>query len=174
MLVIGRNINCSFALSLIAPAFRVLLCLPGLICAQVRSPVNRGSPYPSVQEPCTLQGVRFSTYADHTDAVLELDAAVLWKSGYLLTPPRLYVDLPCAQVSPEYERQSRAVQDATVRQMRLGKSTTGIRVVFDLQSSAPHKILPQANPSRLIIRFAAGARPSMTGRPSFREDPKPC
>jgi hypothetical protein len=169
VLVIGRNANCPFALSLIAPALGVLLCLPGLIFAQVRSPVNRGSLYASVKEPCMLQGVRFSTYADHTDTVLELDAAVLWKSGYLLTPPRLYVDLPCAQVSPEYETQSRAFQDATVRQMRLGKSITGIRVVFDLRNPASYKILPQANPSRVVIRFAAAARPSRM--PSQAEAP---
>jgi len=112
-----------------------------------------------------LAGVRFWSNPGYTRVVIDLSAMAEYTANFLPadtkgeTPSRLYLDIagaiPAASV-PE----STDVGDGLLRRIRVGRpDERTVRVVLDLHSFKDYKVLPLADPFRIVIDIA-GDRPT--------------
>lgn len=142
------------------------LFIPFLLCITVGHPFSFGdglvrasqgsSPLSSLQS-ASVQGIRYWSNAAYTRIVIDLDGEVTYQD-HLLTedpvlkkPPRLYIDLKLARLSPLL-KQPIPIEDGLLKTARAGQYTPAIvRVVLDLKSIIHYKIFTIADPFRIVV-----------------------
>lgn len=108
-------------------------------------------------DPVQVTRVRHWSNPDNSRVVIDLNKSVSFK-GHLLKsdpsikkPPRLYVDLFNATLSPDL-RQPIPINDGLLKRARAGQYKDDIvRVVLDIESIKSYKVFPLENPFRIVI-----------------------
>ncbi len=146
--------------------FLVSGCLSLLLCVLTSTPFHdsinqvlaahknlniRSQKYAKVKE------IRYWSGASHTRIVIDLDKEVAYKDQLLNKdialdkPPRLFIDLTAAKLSPRL-KEPIAIEAGLLKRVRAGQYTPHtVRVVLDLESVAEYKIFPLKDPFRVVI-----------------------
>ncbi len=120
---------------------------------------NLSKPSPSkvlaVKIGGTIKQVRHWSSKDYSRVVLDLSRKVSYKPHVLKPdgkkPPRLYVDLKPARISP-YVKPTIPVEDGLLRRIRFGQYRKDtVRVVLDLASLTDYRVFFLNEPARLVI-----------------------
>ncbi|MCJ7545692.1 MAG: N-acetylmuramoyl-L-alanine amidase [Deltaproteobacteria bacterium] len=109
------------------------------------------------QKYAIVREIRYWSGATHTRIVIDLDKEVAYKDQLLKKdialdkPPRLFIDLTRAKLSPEL-REPISIEAGLLKQVRAGQYTPDtVRVVLDLESVADYRIFPLKDPFRVVI-----------------------
>ena len=101
--------------------------------------------------------IRYWSGPTHTRIVIDLDHEVsyqdhlLKKDDALKKPPRLYIDLTVAKLSPHL-KEPIPIEGGLLKRVRAGQYTPDtVRVVLDLESVAKYKTFPLSDPFRIVI-----------------------
>ncbi len=103
----------------------------------------------------TIKQIRHWSSADYSRVVLDLSRKVSYQAHVLKPqpgkPPRLYVDLEPARISP-YLKPLVPVKDGLLKQIRFGQYRKNtVRVVLDLASLTDYRVFFLDEPARLVI-----------------------
>jgi N-acetylmuramoyl-L-alanine amidase len=125
---------------------RVTLALAGQKAQQLKS-----------RKHAEVKEIRYWSGATHTRIVIDLDQEVAYKDQLLKKdialdkPPRLYIDLSIAKLSPHL-KEPIPIEAGLLKRVRAGQYTPDtVRVVLDLESVADYKIFPLSDPFRVVI-----------------------
>jgi N-acetylmuramoyl-L-alanine amidase len=109
------------------------------------------------QKYAMVREIRYWSGATHTRIVIDLDKEVAYKDQLLSKdsaldkPPRLFIDLTAAKLSPEL-KEPISIEAGLLRRVRAGQYTPNtVRVVLDLDSVADYRIFPLKDPFRVVI-----------------------
>ena len=104
-----------------------------------------------------VTGIRHWSGSASTRIVIDLDRAVIYKDhllkedSALKKPPRLYIDLTGAELSPHL-KEAIPIEAGLLKRVRAGQYTPDtVRVVLDLESIADYKVFPLSDPFRIVI-----------------------
>jgi N-acetylmuramoyl-L-alanine amidase len=112
---------------------------------------------PESSRQVLVTGIRHWSGSSRTRIVIDLNQAVMYKDhllkedNVLKKPPRLYIDLTGAKLSP-YLKEPIPIAAGLLKRVRAGQYTPDIvRVVLDLESVAEYTVFPLSDPSRIVI-----------------------
>jgi N-acetylmuramoyl-L-alanine amidase len=104
-----------------------------------------------------VTGIRHWSGSARTRIVIDLDQAVIYKDhllkedNVLKKPPRLYIDLTGAKLSPHLN-EAIPIESGILKRVRAGQyAPDTVRVVLDLESVAEYKVFPLSDPFRVVI-----------------------
>jgi hypothetical protein len=111
------------------------------------------------QRQAVVTGIRYVSDVEPTRIVINLDRTVTYH-GHLLRedvvlkkPPRIYIDLAAAKLSPHL-KQPIPIESGLLTRVRAGQHTSDtVRVVLDLERAADYKIFSLADPIRVVIEI---------------------
>jgi N-acetylmuramoyl-L-alanine amidase len=113
---------------------------------------QRGGAVPATATLWTVRDIRYWSHPGYTRVVIDVDGEVQYRSGSLLNPDRLYVDLISAQLTPHLQGRSLDVSDHLLQGVRGAQNQPDVvRVVLDLKSLGDYQIYTMNDPYRLII-----------------------
>jgi len=93
--------------------------------------------------------LRYFSYPDYTRIVLESSGELLYSTGALREPERVFVDInkELYGLKKEFE-----IKDSIVKKIRIGKPEKNItRIVIDLNGKADFMVFPLYEPFRIVI-----------------------
>jgi N-acetylmuramoyl-L-alanine amidase len=115
------------------------------------------SHYVRSRKYAVVKEIRYWSGSTYTRLVIDLDQRVTYKDQLLKEdialdkPPRLYIDLTAAKLSPQL-KEPIAIEAGLLKRVRAGQYTPDtVRVVLDLESIADYKIFPLNDPFRVVI-----------------------
>ncbi|WP_457755499.1 N-acetylmuramoyl-L-alanine amidase [Thermodesulfatator indicus] len=111
----------------------------------------------------TVKQIRQWSGENYSRVVLDLSKPVKYKAHVLKAhagkPPRLYVDLKPAKISP-YTKPEIPIKDSFLKQIRFGQYRKDtVRVVLDLTSLTDYRIFFLNEPARLVIDLYNNKKP---------------
>jgi N-acetylmuramoyl-L-alanine amidase len=142
-------------------AFLSILCLllllasnsPFLFSGQVQASQDT----PSASSQAIVTGIRYWSGSTHTRIVIDLDQKVAYKDHLLKRdimlkkPPRIYIDLSAATLSPHI-KEPIPIETGLLKRVRAGQYTPDtVRVVLDLENVADYKVFHLSDPFRVVI-----------------------
>jgi N-acetylmuramoyl-L-alanine amidase len=168
--------------SLVSAFLFILLCLSAstlfldtinqALAARKTRPI-RSQQYAIVRE------IRYWSGATHTRIVIDLDKEVAYKDQLIKKdialdkPPRLFIDLTRAKLSPEL-REPISIEAGILKRVRAGQYTPDtVRVVLDLDSVADYKIFPLKDPFRVVIDVLGTSPPAPQKEETAKVSPLP-
>ncbi len=112
---------------------------------------------PEQREHRLVTGIRYWSNPDYTRIVIYVNKEVSYTERLLREdpsihkPPRLYIDIDQATISPEL-KQPIPIHDGLLKMARAAQNSPDtVRVVLDIESIKDYKILPLNDPFRLVI-----------------------
>ena len=131
------------------------------------------------QKYAMVREIRYWSGATHTRIVIDLDKEVAYKDQLLNKdialdkPPRLFIDLTAAKLSPQL-KEPIPIEAGLLKQVRAGQYTPDtVRVVLDLVSVADYKIFPLSDPFRSVIDVLGTSPPAPQKEETARVSPLP-
>jgi len=125
-----------------------------------------------------VTGIRYWSGPTHTRIVIDLDGEVTYKDhllkkdNTLKKPPRLYIDLTVARLSPNL-KEPIPIEAGLLKRVRAGQYTPDtVRVVLDLESVAEYKTFPLSDPFRVVIDVL-GTAPPIAKQEEASQPPQP-
>jgi N-acetylmuramoyl-L-alanine amidase len=101
-----------------------------------------------------VQKIRTSETADGTEVVIDLEDSVLFASGRITNPDRIYFDLRSAKITPAVARANVHVSGALLTKVRAAQYKSNVvRVVFDVNGVRDYGVSLSKRPARLIIEL---------------------
>jgi N-acetylmuramoyl-L-alanine amidase len=114
-------------------------------------------PPPEEGEHRLVTGIRYWSNPNYTRIVISVNREVshtkrlLREDPSIHKPPRLYIDIEPAKISPEL-KQPIPIHDGLLKMARAAQNSPDtVRVVLDIESIKDYKILPLNDPFRLVI-----------------------
>ncbi|MBI3896379.1 MAG: N-acetylmuramoyl-L-alanine amidase [Acidobacteria bacterium] len=96
--------------------------------------------------------VRYWGTPTYSRVVIDMEEGTLYETGQLNNPPRLYLDLHGAKISPELSKKTLPVESGLLKSVRTGQFRPDVsRIVLDLAASTEYSIFELPNPYRLVI-----------------------
>jgi N-acetylmuramoyl-L-alanine amidase len=142
-------------------AFLSVLCLSLLLASN--SPflflgqVQASQDTPSASSQAIVTGIRYWSGSARTRIVIDLDQKVAYQDHLLerdivlKKPPRIYIDLSAATLSPHI-KEPIPIEAGLLKRVRAGQYTPDtVRVVLDLENVADYKVFPLSDPFRVVI-----------------------
>jgi N-acetylmuramoyl-L-alanine amidase len=142
-------------------AFLSVLCL--LLLSASNSPflflgqVQASQDTPSASSQAIVTGIRYWSGSARTRIVIDLDQKVAYQDHLLerdivlKKPPRIYIDLSAATLSPHI-KEPIPIEAGLLKRVRAGQYTPDtVRVVLDLENVADYKVFPLSDPFRVVI-----------------------
>ncbi|MFH1624229.1 MAG: N-acetylmuramoyl-L-alanine amidase [Pseudomonadota bacterium] len=140
--------------------------------------VSARSSKPRRSDLGVVKGIRHWSNPDYTRVVIEVGETISYRHRLLRRdpsikkPPRLYIDLFNARISPDVD-QPIPIDDGLLKMARAGQHTKDcVRVVLDIQSIKDYKVFPLEDPFRIVIDVT-GEGTLSTGTPPKQEGTKP-
>jgi N-acetylmuramoyl-L-alanine amidase len=131
-----------------------------------------------------VTGIRHWSGSARTRIVIDLDQAVIYKEhllkedNVLKKPPRLYIDLTGAKLSPHLN-ETIPIETGLLKRVRAGQYTPDtVRVVLDLESVAEYTVFPLSDPFRVVIdvlgttRVVPHEEPSNVSKKPTQQQPR--
>ncbi|MBI1956251.1 MAG: AMIN domain-containing protein, partial [Acidobacteria bacterium] len=140
--------------------------------AAASAPSNSPAPAPrSSGNLVQITDVRYWGTPTYSRVVIDMEKGTKYEAGQLDNPPRVYVDLYGAKVSPELAKKTLPVESGLLKSVRAGQFRADVsRVVLDLGTSTEYSIFELPNPYRLVIdihdRATESAKAEATPTPS--------
>jgi N-acetylmuramoyl-L-alanine amidase len=104
-----------------------------------------------------VTGIKYWSNPDYTRVVIYVDEEVPFRNRLLRRdpsinkPPRLYIDIDSAKMSPEL-KQPIPIYDGLLKMARAAQNSPDtVRVVLDIESIRDYKIFPLNDPFRIVI-----------------------
>lgn len=124
--------------------------------AKTEEPKNRPveSPEPD-RKNTTVSGIKYWSNPEYTRVVVYADRKASFKETFLKErdgdhPPRLFLDIAGAKLSPEIQPVS--INDGLLKTARAGQfSRETVRVVLDIESIDSYKIFALEDPFRIVV-----------------------
>jgi len=151
----------------------VVACITLLLCTSASSlfldslnQVHAGqkNTFLKSQKHAQVKEIRYWSGPARTRIVIDLDHNVTYKDhllkrdSVLQKPPRLYIDLSFAKLSPHL-KEPIPIEAGLLKRVRAGQySPDTVRVVLDLESVADYKIFPLSDPFRVVIDVLGAAQ----------------
>jgi len=118
------------------------------------------------QATVTVKGVRWWAAPGYTRVVVDVGGEVSFQVGFVRrdpktgSPPRLYVDLKPAKLSPRAPRRL-LLRNGLCRRVRLGQfNPRTVRVVLEVEDLKDHQVFSLQSPYRVVIDlYRGGNRP---------------
>jgi len=130
----------------------------------------------------TVQNIQHLTSDDYTRLVIDLDSYTLFEKNLIRNPNRMYFDITNARLSEELQGKIFSIQDAFLKQIRVGQFTADIvRIVLDFHTFSAYSVSRLENPARIVIDLhkypleqeKIKTRPSVTSEtPVYSQSPK--
>lgn len=109
------------------------------------------------KERCLIKGIRFWSDKNYTRIVVDIDGRLefryrlLKKDESINLPPRLYIDLINARISPSI-RESILIENNLLKRIRIAQHTSEVvRIVLDIESIDNYRIFTLEEPLRIVI-----------------------
>ncbi len=120
-------------------------------------------PEPPPQKTATVRRIRHWSGEDYSRVVVDLSSRVNYQDHALKAhrgkPPRVYVDLSPARLSP-YLKPEIPIQDGLLTRVRLGQYRPDtVRVVLDLKSLTSYRTFYLGDPPRVVIDLLGESPP---------------
>lgn len=97
----------------------------------------------------TKSSIRYFSYPDYTRVVIESSQEVIFSTGSLSDPERIFIDINNELKSIEKELN---LKDSIVKKIRTGYPQKGLtRIVIDLNGKADYMVFPLYEPFRVVI-----------------------
>jgi N-acetylmuramoyl-L-alanine amidase len=141
-------------------------CISVLLCITTFSPfpdsvtralAGQKTYHVRFQKYAVVKEIRYWSGPTHTRIVIDLDQKVVHKVHLLKSdialnkPPRLYIDLTVAKLSPHL-KEPIPIEAGLLQRVRAGQYTSDtVRIVLDLESIANYQIFPLSDPFRIVI-----------------------
>jgi N-acetylmuramoyl-L-alanine amidase len=142
-------------------AFFSIFCLSLLLASN--SPflflgqVQASQDTPSASSQAIVTGIRYWSGSARTRIVIDLNQKVSYQDHLLerdivlKKPPRIYIDLSVATLSPHI-KEPIPIEAGLLKRVRAGQYTPDtVRVVLDLENVADYKVFPLSDPFRIVI-----------------------
>lgn len=99
----------------------------------------------------SVQGIRYSSYKNHTRVVIDLNGQAVFNSNRLKNPERIYFDLKKCTLSKNI-KPSLEVNNGTLKKIRTGQfSEDTARITLDLEGISKYSAFLLEKPNRLVI-----------------------
>lgn len=133
---------------------------PGKTPSKNTAPPEKASP---PKETATVKRIRHWSGEDYSRVVVDLSSRVTFKDHALKAfagrPPRVYVDLSPARLSP-YLKPEIPIEDGLLTRVRVGQYRPGtVRVVLDLKSLTSYRVFYLGDPPRVVIDLLGESPP---------------
>jgi N-acetylmuramoyl-L-alanine amidase len=168
--MLKKRVKCTFFICLLWISASHLLVL-----SQVQA--TQDTPPKSLQALVT--GIRYWSGPTHTRIVIDLDGEVTYKEhllkkdDILKKPPRLYIDLTVAKLSPHL-KEPIPIEGGLLKRVRAGQyNPHTVRVVLDLESVAEYKTFPLSDPFRVVIDVLGTAPAQIPHQEEVSQPPQP-
>jgi N-acetylmuramoyl-L-alanine amidase len=120
-----------------------------------RKIISGGEVAKSVGAP-RVQKIRTNVTADSTEVIIDLEDSVLYSSGRIANPDRIYFDLHAARLSPAMVRANIHVSGDLLTGVRAAQNKAGVvRVVMDVNGVKDYAVSLTKKPTRLVIELYA-------------------
>lgn len=126
-----------------------------------------------------VTGIRHWSGSERTRIVIDLDHAVSYQDHLLKEdtvlhkPPRLYIDLTEAKLSPHIT-EAIPIESGLLKRVRAGQyAPDTVRVVLDLESVAEYTVFPLTDPFRVVIDVLGTTHVAPQEKPSSTVSAKP-
>jgi N-acetylmuramoyl-L-alanine amidase len=133
-----------------------LVALHTFVSIAVQAQASQKS-IPESSHQALVTEIRQWSGSARTRIVIDLDQAVVYKDHILKEdkvhkkPPRLYIDITGAELSPHL-KEPISIEAGILKRVRAGQYTPDtVRVVLDLESVADYKVFPLSDPFRIVI-----------------------
>jgi hypothetical protein len=118
---------------------------------------SQGTSTVGSQRQAVVTGIRYEPDVAPARIVIDLDRTVTYH-GHLLRedvarkkPPRLYIDISAAKISPHLKRPI-PIDDGLLTRVRAGQHTPDtVRVVLELKRAADYKVFSLTDPIRVVV-----------------------
>ncbi len=134
---------------------------------------------PTQSSPALVTGIRYWSGPTHTRIVIDLDGEITYKEHLLKRdialnkPPRLYIDLSAAKLSPHL-KEPIPIEAGLLKRVRAGQyNPHTVRVVLDLESVATYKTFPLSDPFRVVIDVLGTAPVPIAQQEETSQPPQP-
>jgi N-acetylmuramoyl-L-alanine amidase len=120
--------------------------------------LSGGEPPRSIAVP-HVQKVRTNVTADSTEVVIDLEDSVLYSSGRITNPERIYFDLRAARLTPAVARANVRVSGTLLTKVRVAQYQSNVvRVVLDVYDVRDYAVSLVKKPTRLMIELYPSAK----------------
>ena len=121
--------------------------------------------YSEASKKTSVQGLRYSSYKNHTRVVVDMDGPVEFVRNRLSNPDRLYFDLKDCTLSKK-TKSSLSIDDGILKSVRVAQFKKGmVRVVFDVKRFKNFYAFMLENPYRLVIDVYVQGSNKSSGKP---------
>jgi N-acetylmuramoyl-L-alanine amidase len=126
---------------------------PEAVSDSPRKTLSGGEPAKTVAVP-RVQKIRANVTADSTEVIIDLEDSVLYASGRIANPDRIYFDLHAAKLSPTVASASAHVTGGLLTKVRVAQNPSGVvRVVLDVNGVRDYAVSLTKKPTRLVIEL---------------------
>lgn len=164
-------------------AFLTILCLTLLLVSNFLflslGQVQASQDTPSASSQAIVTGIRYWSGSARTRIVIDLDQEVAYKDHLLKRdivlkkPPRIYIDLSVATLSPHL-KESIPIEAGLLKRVRFGQyAPNTVRIVLDLESIADYKVFPLSDPFRVVIDVLGDAPAHIPQQEKVSKPPSP-
>jgi N-acetylmuramoyl-L-alanine amidase len=128
----------------------------GSSASDVRKSLSGGEAPKSVASP-HVQRVRTNVTTDSTEVVIDLEDSVLYSSGRITNPDRIYFDLRGARLTSAMAHTDVHVSGTLLTKVRVAQyQSRVVRVVLDVNGVKDYAVSLTKKPTRLIIELYPG------------------
>jgi N-acetylmuramoyl-L-alanine amidase len=128
-----------------------------MLSGDPRKTLSGGEAAKSVAVP-RVQNIRTNVTADSTEVIIDLEDSVLYASGRIANPDRIYFDLHAARLSPAAARANVHVSGGLLTKVRVAQNQSGVvRVVLDVDGVRDYAVSLSKKPTRLVIELYSSA-----------------
>jgi N-acetylmuramoyl-L-alanine amidase len=139
-----------------APAAAVPTRTEAATLADGKMATSGGEPGKTVAVP-HVQKIRTNATTDSAEVIIDLEDSVLYTSGRIANPERIYLDLHAARLSPALLHGEIHVSGNILTRVRVAQNQAGVvRVVLDVNGVKDYAVSMTKKPMRLIIELYSG------------------
>jgi len=116
------------------------------------------APQPAAAVTATIRDIKRAPIPEGMRVTIEMDSETSFRAERLDNPRRVFFDLKGTRAAPALRDATLKFNDATVRQIRLGRHPQAVtRVVFDMEGVEDYSVFTLYSPYRLVIDFKNAA-----------------
>jgi N-acetylmuramoyl-L-alanine amidase len=121
-----------------------------------------------------VQRIRVAANGDATRVTIDLEDSVVYTSGRIANPERIFFDLHAARLTPEVARGNVRVDGGLLTAVRVAQNHSGVvRVVLDVNGVKDYSSSLMYHPAQLLIDLYGAPQPEAAVRTAKGKKPQP-
>lgn len=114
-----------------------------------------------------ITGVRHWSSSMGSTVVIDMEDQVNYEVHRLVSPERIYFDLPDTALPPDLQGKTMDIGDLSLTRVRIAQPVSGItRVVLDTKDGSNFSVSMETNPYRLVVELRAVPKSLAAARPA--------